>query len=401
MSEYETNKGRDNMIWAIVVVMMVINVGVLTYTTIYGDNDSNLSMLETELENLKFQLSSAQQEIDSLKEEIRIIDIGEDTPNIGVIEIYNQTRNSVVLISVMTPSGGATGSGWVYDTDGHIITNNHVVEDATTIQVTFQTGNILEAELIGRDPYSDMAVIKVEAPQGLLHPLKVGISSELLVGETAIAIGNPFGLANTMTVGVISAVGRQMDATGGYVIVDVIQTDAAINPGNSGGPLLNLKGEVIGMNTAIISRTNDFSGIGFAIPSDTITREVNSLIENGEYEHPWLGISGYNLFPNMAEAMGLDRDTHGTLVAAIIEDGPADDAGIQGSSDTAVINGVPFDIGGDIIIGVEGLTLDSFYELQVYLTRNTKPGDTVKLTIIRDGDVMDVDFTLGRRPPPS
>ena len=389
------------MIWVIVVVMMVINVGVLTYTTIYGDNDSNLSMLETELENLRFQLSSAQQEIDSLKEEIRIIDIGEDAPNIGVIEIYNQTRNSVVLISVTSPTGAGTGSGWVYDSDGHIITNNHVVEDATSIQVTFQTGNILEAELIGRDPYSDMAVIKVEAPQGLLHPLEVGISSELLVGETAIAIGNPFGLANTMTVGVISAIGRQMDATGGYVIVDVIQTDAAINPGNSGGPLLNLQGEVIGMNTAIISRSADFSGIGFAIPSDTVTREVNSLIEDGEYEHPWLGISGYNLFPDMAEAMGLDRDTHGTLVAAVIEDGPADDTGIQGSSDTAVINGVPFDIGGDIIIGVEGLTLDSFYELQVYLTRNTKPGDTVKLTIIRDGDVMDVDFTLGRRPPPS
>jgi len=389
------------MIWVIVIVMMVINVGVLTYTTIYGDNDSNLSMLETELESLRFQLSSAQQEIDSLKEEIRIIDIGEDAPNIGVIEIYNQTRNSVVLISVTTPTGGGTGSGWVYDTQGHIITNNHVVEDATTIQVTFQTGNILDADLIGRDPYSDMAVIKVEAPEGLLHPLEVGISSELLVGETAIAIGNPFGLANTMTVGVISATGRQMDATGGYVIVDVIQTDAAINPGNSGGPLLNLKGEVIGMNTAIISNTRDFSGIGFAIPSDTITREVQSLIDEGSYEHPWLGISGYNLFPDMAEAMGLDRDTHGTLVAAIIEDGPADDAGIQGSSDTAMINGISFDIGGDIIIGVEGLILDSFYELQVYLTRNTKPGDTVTLTIIRDGDVMEVDFTLGRRPPPS
>jgi len=385
------------MIWAIVVVMMVINVGVLTYTTIYGDNDSNLSTLETELENLRFQLSSAQQEIDSLKEEIRIIDIGEDAPNIGVIEIYNQTRNSVVLIQTNT----GTGSGWVYDYDGHIITNNHVVEDAISIQVTFQTGNILEADLIGRDPYSDMAVIKVDAPQGLLHPLEVGVSSELLVGETAIAIGNPFGLANTMTVGVISATGRQMDATGGYVIVDVIQTDAAINPGNSGGPLLNLKGEVIGMNTAIISNTRDFSGIGFAIPSDTVTREVQSLIDEGSYEHPWLGISGYNLFPDMAEAMGLDRDTHGTLVAAVIEDGPADDAGIQGATDTAMVNGVPFDIGGDIIIGVEGLILDSFYELQVYLTRNTKPGDTVTLTIIRDGDVMEVDFTLGSRPPPS
>ena len=397
LSEYE-QRNRDNMIWAIVVVMMVINVGVLTYTTIYGNGDSgDFGALETELENLRFQLNSAQQEIDSLKEEIRIVELGEASPDIGVIEIYNQTRNSVVLIQTNT----GTGSGWVYDTLGHIITNNHVVEDATTIQVTFQSGTILDAELIGRDPYSDMAIIKVDAPEGLLHPLDIGVSSELLVGETAIAIGNPFGLANTMTVGVISATGRQMDATGGYVIVDVIQTDAAINPGNSGGPLLNLQGEVIGMNTAIISRSADFSGIGFAIPSDTITREVNSLIEDGEYEHPWLGISGYNLFPDMAEAMGLDRNTHGTLVAAVIEGGPADDAGIQGATDTAMINGVPFDVGGDVIIGVEGLTLDSFYELQVYLTRNTKPGDTVTLTIIRDGDVIVVDFTLGSRPPPS
>ena len=386
------------MIWAIVVVMMVINVGVLTYTSIYGGGDTgNIDALETELENLRFQLGSAQQEIDSLKEEIRIIDIGEDSPDIGVIEIYNQTRNSVVLIETNT----GTGSGWVYDTLGHIITNNHVVEDATSIQVTFQTGNIMEAELIGRDPYSDMAVIKVEAPSELLHPLKVGESNELLVGETAIAIGNPFGLANTMTVGIISATGRQMSTVDNYAIVDVIQTDAAINPGNSGGPLLNIEGEVIGMNTAIISSSNDFSGIGFAIPSDTITREIQSLIDHGSYEHPWLGISGYNLFPDMAEAMGLDRNTHGTLVVLVIEGGPAASAGIQGASDTAVINGITFDIGGDIIIGVEGLTLDSFYELQVYLTRNTKPGDTVTLTIIRDGDVMDVEFTLGSRPPPA
>jgi S1-C subfamily serine protease len=378
--------------------MMIINVGVLTYTTLYGDNDSvDLNALETELDNLRFHLESAQQEIDSLKEEIRIIEIGEGSQDIGVIEIYNQTRNSVVLIETNT----GTGSGWVYDTLGHIITNNHVVEDATTIQVTFQTGAILPAELIGRDPYSDMAVIKVDAVQELLHPLKVGMSSELLVGETAIAIGNPFGLANTMTVGIISATGRQMSTVDNYAIVDVIQTDAAINPGNSGGPLLNLQGEVIGINTAIISRGDDFSGIGFAIPSDTVTREIQSLIDIGEYEHPWLGISGYNLFPDMAEAMGLDRDTRGTLVVSVVDGGPAEAVGIRGTTDTAVINGISFDIGGDIIIGVDSLTLDSFYELQVYLARNTKPGDTVILTIIRDGEIIEVNFTVGSRPPPS
>jgi S1-C subfamily serine protease len=378
--------------------MMVINVGVLTFTTIYGDNNSvDITAFETELENLRFQLGSAQQEIDSLKEEIRIIEIGDTSQDIGVIEIYNQTRNSVVLIETNT----GTGSGWVFDMLGHIITNNHVVEDATSIQVTFQTGTILSAELIGRDPYSDMAIIKVEIAPELLHPLEVGVSNDLLVGETAIAIGNPFGLANTMTVGIISATGRQMSTVDNYAIVDVIQTDAAINPGNSGGPLLNLKGEVIGMNTAIISSGNDFSGIGFAIPSDTITREIESLIEKGSYEHPWLGISGYNLFPDMAEAMGLSRNTRGTLVVFVNGTGPAAEAGILGSTDTVVINGVPFDIGGDIIIGVEGLTLDSFYELQVYLTRNTKPGETVTLTIIRNGEIRDVELTLGSRPPPS
>lgn len=386
------------MIWAIVVVMMVVNVGVLAYTTIYNDVKVDTGTLGTQIETLEFQLGSAQQEIDSLKEEIRILDVSETSQDIGVIEIYNQTRNSVVLIET---DQGSAGSGWVYDTEGHIVTNNHVVEDAEALTVTFQSGTVLPAKVIGLDPYSDMAVIKVNAPDGLLHPLEIGVSSDLLVGETAIAIGNPFGLANTMTVGVISAIGRQMDATDGYVVVDVIQTDAAINPGNSGGPLLNLKGEVIGMNTAIISSTNDFSGIGFAIPSDTISREITSLIETGEYEHPWLGISGYNMFPDLAEAMGLDNSTKGTLVARVVEDGPAFEAGLEGSTTTVTIGGFPFDIGGDVIIGVNGLSMDSFYKLQVYLTRNTQPGETINMSIIRDGEVMSVEFTLGVRPPPS
>ena len=386
------------MIWAIVVLMMIVNVGVLGYTTLYNnDSDLDVSSLQTEIDTLRFQLNSAKQDIASLKEEIRIIDIGNGTNNIGLIEIYNRTRSSVVLIETNT----GTGSGWVYDTEGHIITNNHVVEEVTRIQVTFQNGVILKANLIGRDPYSDMAVIKVNAPPGLLNPMKIGISKDLLVGENAIAIGNPFGLANTMTAGIISATGRQISTVDNYAIVDVIQTDAAINPGNSGGPLLNIQGEVIGMNTAIISRTSDFSGVGFAIPSDTITREIEDLIQTGSYEHPWLGISGYNLTPDLAEAMGLNNSTRGTLVASIIEGGPADQAGLRESTSTVIINGSPFQIGGDIIIGVEGNNLESFYELQVYLARNTKPGDTIAMTIIRNGGVMNIDFTLGVRPPPS
>lgn len=387
------------MIWVIVVVMMVVNVGVLAYTTIYNDGGgTELSTLETEIENLQFRLNSALQEIETLQEEIRIGVLPDDTPNLGFIELYNTTRNSVVLI---VNDDGSSGSGWVYDTEGHIITNNHVVEDSPGIRVTFQSGNVYSATLIGRDPYSDMAVIKINPKDEPLYPLVIAESSELLVGETVIAIGNPFGLANTMTAGIISATGRQMSTVNNYAIVDVIQTDAAINPGNSGGPLLNTQGEVVGMNTAIISNTNDFSGIGFAIPSDTVTREVDDLIETGSYGHPWLGVSGRDLIPEFAEAMNLENTTKGTLVVEIIAGGPADDAGILESTESYVLGGVSFGIGGDVIIGVEGQIMETFYELQVYLTRNTKPGQTVTMTVIRDGEVIEVPFTLGTRPLPN
>ena len=356
------------MLWVIVVVMMVLNVGVLTYSTIYGD-DIDSSALATEVETLRFQLNSAIQEIETLQEEVRISGLPDDTPNLGFIEIYNTTRNSVVLIETDIGSG----SGWVYDTEGHIITNNHVVEDTSWIQVTFQSGTIIQATLVGRDPYSDMAVIRINHLGEPLLPLEIGVSKNLLVGETVIAIGNPFGLDNTMTAGIVSATGRQMSTINNYAIVDVIQTDAAINPGNSGGPLFNLRGKVVGMNTAIISNTNDFSGIGFAIPSDTIQREVVALIENGSYEHPWIGISGLDLAPQFAEEMGLVNTTKGTLVIDLIEGGPADLAGILGSTDTVNIGGFTYSVGGDVIIGIDGVIMETFYELQVYLTRNTNP----------------------------
>jgi len=384
------------MLWVIVVVMMVLNVGVLTYSTIYGD-DIDSSALATEVETLRFQLNSAIQEIETLQEEVRISGLPDDTPNLGFIEIYNTTRNSVVLIETDLGSG----SGWVYDLDGHIITNNHVVEDTSWIQVTFQSGTIIQATLVGRDPYSDMAVIRINHLGEPLLPLEIGVSKNLLVGETVIAIGNPFGLDNTMTAGIVSATGRQMSTINNYAIVDVIQTDAAINPGNSGGPLFNLRGKVVGMNTAIISNTNDFSGIGFAIPSDTIQREVMTLIENGSYEHPWIGISGLDLAPQFAEAMGLVNTTKGTLVVTLIEGGPADLSGILGSTDTINVGGFTYSVGGDVIIGIDGVIMETFYELQVYLTRNTKPGDTVTMNVIRDGEVIEVPFTLGSRPPPS
>jgi len=396
------SQGRENWLWVIVIVFMIMNVGVLSYFTFFRapGGSGDIDALNAELDSLRFQLSSAQAEIDGLKEEIRIGKLPSGTDDLILTQLYNRTRNSVVLISVRTPSGGGTGSGFVYDKEGRIITNNHVVEDATNIDVTFLDGSIAEAELVGRDPYSDMAVIQVDLPAERLEPVKLGTSSDLLVGETVVAIGNPFGLANTMTLGIVSAVGRQASAPGNYVIVDVIQTDAAINFGNSGGPLLNLRGEVIGINTWILSDTGQYSGIGFAVPSDTIQREIDSLIDTGTYQHPWIGIVGREMNPDIAEAMGLDGDTRGTLVIELTAGGPAEGSGLQGGDTQTAIDGTPVTIGGDVIIGADGKTTNSFYDLIFYVSRYKKPGDVLTLTVIRDKGIIDIDLTLGVRPSP-
>jgi S1-C subfamily serine protease len=304
----------------------------------------------------------------------------------------------VVLIEVSGIGGGGQGSGFVYDMEGRIITNNHVVENRDEIQVTFLDGTIVEATLVGTDPYSDMAVIDVDVPMFLLSPVEFASSSELLVGEQVIALGNPFGLENTMTQGIVSATGRQMDAPGHYAIIDVIQTDAAINPGNSGGPLLNSEGRVVGMNTAILSETRQFSGIGFAIPSDTIIREAPIIIEEGQFHHAYLGISGMDLLPEIKEHMDFDTTFKGALVTEVIEGGPADTAGLRGGDRQVDLDGFVISIGGDVIIGIEGKTVRSFYDLVVVLERGYRPGDVVTLTVIRDNDMIDIDLELGVRP---
>ena len=396
------SRSRDSWLWVVVIAFMVMNLGVLSYFTFYRapGGSGDLEALNAELDSLRFQLSSAQAKIDSLREEIRMGQLPPDTDNLILTQLYNRSRYSVVLISVRTSSGPGTGSGFVYDKEGRIITNNHVVEEATSIDVTFLDGSIVEAELVGRDPYSDMAVIQVDLPPERLEPMKLGTSSDLLVGETVVAIGNPFGLANTMTMGIVSAVGRQASAPGNYVIVDVIQTDAAINPGNSGGPLLNLRGEVVGMNTWILSDTGQFSGIGFAVPSDTVKREIDSLIETGTYQHPWIGIVGREITPDIAEAMGLDRDTRGTLVVELSEGGPAEEAGLRGGDRQVAVDGTVMTIGGDVIIGADGKTMNSFYDLIFYVSRYKRPGDVITMTVIRGREIIDIDLTLGVRPSP-
>jgi S1-C subfamily serine protease len=397
---------QQNWVPLLFVIMVIVNAATIYYFV----NQANDSMeeLNVELEMSQFQLSSVKSELADLKSFIASIPLNnisrppQVNASIGLelAQIYERTKKSVVLISVTTAFGGGQGSGFVYDYEGRIITNNHVVEDAKEITVTFIGGTVTDATLIGTDPYVDLAVIDVEVPFSILEPIDLGSSSELLVGEQVIALGNPFGLANTMTSGIVSATGRQMDAPGGYTVVDVIQTDAAINPGNSGGPLLNLRGQVVGMNTAILSETNQFSGIGFAIPSDTISREVPDLIENGVYEHPYLGIRGMALIPEISEIMGLDKNTKGAYISEVTRNGPADNAGLRGGNREENINGVIILIGGDIIIGVDGIEVKDFNDLVVNLERNYKPGEVVTLTFIRDKEIMDAELELGIRPGP-
>lgn len=300
--------------------------------------------------------------------------------------------------------GEGLGSGFVWDTQGHIVTNNHVVENAEKIEVTFADGTVLEAELVGADPDSDLAVIRVDRPADELVPLQLANSDDIRVGQLAIAIGNPYGLEGTMTVGIISAIGRTMPAgqdlgTGrSYSIPDIIQTDAPINPGNSGGVLVDDQGQVTGVTYAIESTSGANAGIGFVIPSSVVQRVVPTLIDQGSYEHPYLGISGGSLVPSLAEAMDLDPDQRGVLVSEVVSAGPADKAGVVGSSRQVTIEGSQVSVGGDVIIAIDGQTIQEMDELISFLASNTQVGQQVSLTVLRDGEQVDLSVTLEARP---
>ncbi|RMD47898.1 MAG: PDZ domain-containing protein, partial [Candidatus Thermofonsia bacterium] len=297
------------------------------------------------------------------------------------------------------------GSGFVYDKEGHIITNNHVVENADRLVVTFADGTEADAEVVGTDPDSDIAVIKVDVDPELLNPVPLGDSEALKVGQLVVAIGNPFGLQGSMTTGIISGLGRMLPAgsttaSGArFSIPDIIQTDAAINPGNSGGPLLNIQGEVIGVNTAIESPVRGFAGIGYAVPANTVAEVVPQLIENGFVEHAWLGIAGQTLTTDLAHAMSLDDSVNGgVLVGQVVADSPADKAGLRGSDTETEIDGIPVQIGGDIIIGIDGRPVKAFDDLLGYIVHETKVGQTVTLKVIRDNEELEIPVTLDARP---
>jgi S1-C subfamily serine protease len=326
----------------------------------------------------------------------------------ALMALYQKASPGIVSIQVSTQAGGSLGSGFVFDQKGHVVTNFHVVENAEQVEVDFMSGFKTFGTVIGTDLDSDLAVIKVDAPSNELHPLPLGDSSSLQVGQTVIAIGNPFGLNGTMTVGIISALGRTLDSAHStpdgdfFTAGDIIQTDAAINPGNSGGPLLNLNGEVIGVNRAI--RTTNFtesgepvnSGIGFAISINIIKRVAPVVIEQGKYDYPYMGITSVDdLSLDAIHALGLESFT-GAYVTGVADGSPADRAGIRaGNQTTSLLN---LRAGGDLIIAIDGRPIRRFDELLAYLITNKSPGDNVVLTILRNEEKIEVTVTLDKRP---
>jgi S1-C subfamily serine protease len=336
--------------------------------------------------------------------------------------IFKQVENSVVQITNKLSKNDADiiingspfesqsvrlGSGFVYDREGHIVTNNHVVDGSKTVDVTFVDGNTYTANVIGNDPYSDISVLQItdndflyaSGEKSTSAPLVIGNSSNLQVGQQIIAIGNPFGLSGTMTTGIISQFGRLLpNPDTGFSIPDGIQTDATINPGNSGGPLLNMQGQVIGINTAISSSTGVFSGVGFAIPSNTIARIVPVLIQKGSYAHPWLGISGGSITPDLAQSAGLPKNFKGVIVGSVQPGGPADKASLRGISQD-IMNLNPHI--GDIITAIDSHPVKRIDDIINYIESNKSVGDTLSVTVNRSSKTINLKATLQARPSSS
>ena len=330
--------------------------------------------------------------------------------------IYEEALRSVVYIRVANPVSDSlrtipgipddilwgAGSGFVWDSEGHIVTNHHVVETSTGVSgevtVIFADSSEAKATVVGSDPHSDLAVIKLEGGDWNLQPAPLGDSSQVRVGQLSVAIGAPFGQEFTMTSGIVSAIGRSIRGQGQFTIPEVIQTDSAINPGNSGGPLLDRLGRVIGINTQIVSNTGNFSGVGMAVPVNIARRVVPSLIDNGEFNYPWLGVSIRTVSTAYADEIDLPEGTRGAVVASTVGGSPADKAGLRGSESTVKINGVDYPSGGDIIVAVGGYEVAGSSELIAHLTYNYSPGDAVIFSVLRDGQAEEIEVTLGQRP---
>lgn len=330
--------------------------------------------------------------------------LGDAKEEMSLVELYAMVNPAVVNITiyrvesdVLLPVG--QGSGFVYDGDGHIVTNAHVVQEAEGVEVTFSDGTIREAEVIGEDLNSDLAVVHVDDMPGEVTSLPLASMETLAVGQTVVAIGNPFGLDGTLTRGVISALGRSIPALTPFTIPQSIQTDAAINPGNSGGPLLNMNGEVIGVNDQIRTDgiNNSNLGVGFAIPVSMVHLIIPDLIQNGEHDWAWLGVRGSSLTPPLVEAMDLPVE-NGAYFADILPGGPAAKAGLEGEDETVTIDKRLVSIGGDVVTAIDGRPVRSFDDLLIYIALEAEPGEQVALTIWRNGEFLEVTVTLDDRP---
>lgn len=390
------------MIISVFIVIMFIVGFVSGGSYIYGLSTSEIDDLQYQIENIQNDSNNN----DNANKATYISTYYYNDTSLS--DIYKNVKDSIIVISGVaayqtfwrTQYYEIQGSGFIYEFEDQliVITNNHVVSDVSDIVVTFSNGNGYPGEVIGYDAYSDLAVLSVDAPLEEFNPLEIVSSSELEVGDPVIAIGNPMGLDSTMTVGIVSQLGRTIEesAASSFPIANIIQTSVAINPGNSGGPLLNYQGEVVGITTAIIE---DSEGLGFAIPSNTILREIESLVENGSYEkHPWLGISGTDMSYSIAETMDVDV-TYGWLISSITKGSAADNAGLEGGSQQVRINDNWAIIGGDIIIAIDGIRIINGDALMSYLEENTQPDQTIIITVMRENQALELPVTIGVRSP--
>jgi S1-C subfamily serine protease len=376
LTSKDTSKASASILIVLFVMGLLVG-GLLIYFVSYRQQinlNSQISQLQSQISELRGHQNATTQYITIMQNETSLADI------------YERVRPSVVLVQGETDDGSVQGSGFVYKfADRNVVlTNFHVVEDTTTLSVTFYDGRGYRANILGTDPYSDLAVVTVDAPSEMFKPITIVTSSELSVGETVIAIGNPYGLVGSLTTGIVSAIGRTIteSSAGGYAIPNIIQTSTPINPGNSGGPLLNAAGNVVGITTAIVS---DSQGLGFAIPSNTILREISALITTGTYQgHSYLGVTGQDMSYSLAQETG-SNVTYGWRIQSIVRGGPSDD-NLQV---------------GDIIIKMNTQTIKNNDDLASFLEEHTLPGDTISLVVIRNNAETPISITLGLRPDPT
>ena len=365
-----------------------------------------LNDVTSNIDNLRREIASVNRELErelssaggDLNEQIQIpnqIPSRSEGEISAIADLYERARESVVSIQTVN----SQGSGWVFDTENHIVTNNHVVAGVSEAVVTLYNRITLSAVVIGNDPFSDLAVLEVIDSSISLTPLPLGNSNDIRVGEPVIAIGNPFGFSGSVSSGIVSQKGRLFPSQGGYSISNMIQIDVPINPGNSGGPLINMRGEVVGITTGAITNTGAFSGVGFAIPASAAARVVPDLIRNGLYEHPWIGVAGLNIDRSIADVMNLDL-TRGFLITLIFPGSPALEGGLRAGGERSIIGGNSINIGGDVIIAVDGRDVFRLDDIISYIDENKRPADDVVFTVIRDGRERDITVILGVRPPP-